>query len=387
MTSQVVLALFSLASAWAFANLLSQELFGNYRLVLSIIGIAALTTLPGMSTAVTRAASRGFGGTIVPAIRKKMFFGLAGMIGAMGVAAYYWSQGNLLLATGIGIGALFVPIKDVYALFDSLLQAAKRFDLSSYYRIGTQLVSITSIIIALFCTNRLAIILLAYFLPLTIMQYVSYRATIRTLAPTQEVDHDALTYGNHLSIMSILSGFAGNFQNIMLFHILGASSLAIFYFAIAPIEQMRSVTAQVEPILFPKIAKDQWKVGSMSSFFAKTAPFILLVLGGALLYIGFAPFLFSIFFPNYMNAVFISQLYTPTIIIVATTTLLMTIARAKGMVRVQYAINILDTVFGLGITIVLIYFFGLYGLVTGIFLMKVSELAVLLWTLFYQKSS
>jgi hypothetical protein len=42
-------------------------------------------------------------------------------------------------------------------------------------------------------------------------------------------------------------------------------------------------------------------------------------------------------------------------------------------------------VFGLGITVAFIYFFGLYGLIAGIMLMKCTELAALVWTLFRTK--
>ncbi len=385
MTSQVILAVFSLASAWAFANLISQDTFGHYRFALSIIGILGITTLTGMSTAVTRAASRGFGATIYPALRLKIRYGLLGVVAGLCVAGYYAYNGNIALASAVMLGALFVPIKDTFSIFDALLQAARRFDLSTYYRLIIQAVSLICIVVALFLTDNLLLILLSYLLPLAAMQIFFYKHTLRHHPATGATDYSALRYGKHLSILGALGGFTGHFQNIMLFHFLGAPALAMFYFAVAPTEQMRSVTSQVEPILFPKIASDEWKLGSFGSLFKKYAPFLLLVTGGALLYIGLAPFFFSIFFPQYMNTVLFSQLFAPTIIVTAANTLLMTIVKAKGMLKIQYLTNAIDTVFGLGINIALIYFFGLYGLIAGIMLMKCAELAVLVWTLFRTK--
>ncbi len=385
MTSQVVLALFSLVSAWAFANFISQDTFGHYRFILSILGILSLTTLAGMSTAVTRAASRGFGGTIYPALKEKMRFGFLGLIAGLGTAGYYFFNGNLVIASGIALGSLFIPFKDTFSLYDALLQAVKRFDLSTYYRLVTQVVSLICTVGALWFTDNLLIILLAYLLPLTVMQWVWYRFTVRHDFAQGLVDHEAMRYGRHLSILGVFGGLSGNLQNILLFHFLGAQAVAIFYFAIAPTEQMRSVTAQIEPILFPKMAKDEWALGTFGSLVRKTLPFTLMVTGGVLLYIGIAPLFFSIFFPQYMNAVFLSQLYAPTIILTIWTTLLTTVVKAKGMLKVQYLINAIDVVFGLGITVALIYFFGLYGLIAGIMLMKCTELAALVWTLFHQK--
>lgn len=385
MTSQVALALFSLVSAWAFANFISQDTFGHYRFALSIIGILALTTLTGMSTAVTRAASRGFGATIRPALLLKIRYGLLGMVAGLCVAGYYALNDNLVLASAIALGSIFIPFKDTFSIFDALLQAARRFDLSTYYRLITQAVSLACVVTTLLLTDNLFLLLLSYLLPLAAMQLFFYRYTLRHHPTKGVVDHSALQYGKHLSVLGALGGFTGYFQNIMLFHFLGAPALAMFYFAVAPTEQMRSVTSQVEPILFPKIASDEWKLGSFGSLFKKYAPFLLLVTGGALLYIGLAPFFFSIFFPQYMNTVLFSQLFAPTIIVTAANTLLMTIVKAKGMLKIQYLTNAIDTVFGLGINIALIYFFGLYGLIAGIMLMKCAELAVLVWTLFRTK--
>ena len=161
MTSQVILAVFSLASAWAFANLISQDTFGHYRFALSIIGILGITTLTGMSTAVTRAASRGFGATIYPALRLKIRYGLLGVVAGLCVAGYYAYNGNIALASAVMLGALFVPIKDTFSIFDALLQAARRFDLSTYYRLIIQAVSLICIVVALFLSEILLVILLA----------------------------------------------------------------------------------------------------------------------------------------------------------------------------------------------------------------------------------
>ena len=47
-------------SAVAFANLLDPTTYGNYKYVLSLLGILAVFCLDGMRTAVTQAVARGF---------------------------------------------------------------------------------------------------------------------------------------------------------------------------------------------------------------------------------------------------------------------------------------------------------------------------------------
>jgi O-antigen/teichoic acid export membrane protein len=86
-----------------------------------------------------------------------------------------------------------------------------------------------------------------------------------------------------------------------------------------------------------------------------------------------------------MNAVLFSQLYAPSIILTTYITLLLTIIKAKGLIKIQSIGNAIDTTFGLGINIVLIYFFGLYGLIGGVILSKIISLVVLAWMLFRHK--
>ncbi len=91
---------FSLAAAFlsaiAFANLLDPTTYGNYRYVLSLLGILAIFSLDGVGDAVTQAVARGLEGSFYTGFKTKLKWGAIGSLIAIGAAIYYWIRGNNL---------------------------------------------------------------------------------------------------------------------------------------------------------------------------------------------------------------------------------------------------------------------------------------------------
>ena len=75
---QVITSLSTLALAVAFANLVSPEVYGTYKYVLSLAGIFSIASLPGISTAIARAVARGNESVIHAATRSRILHACAG---------------------------------------------------------------------------------------------------------------------------------------------------------------------------------------------------------------------------------------------------------------------------------------------------------------------
>lgn len=372
-SGQVVLSLLAMVSAIAFANLLTTDTFGHYRFILSIVGILSLATLTGMDTAFMRAASRGYERTLYPILKKRISFGLLGTLGAVFGSLYYFLNDNSLLGSALLLAAFFLPFKDTLAVYISLLQARRQFGRTSVYRVLTQIVSISSLVLVLWFSNSLLLLLFAYFASNTFMHLAFLRHTLRQDSPKGGADRNAITYGYHLSFLRGLGSLSGNAYSIALFHFVGAASLAQFYFAIAPMEQARALVGHIETLLFPKIAKDSWHLMSFKSFFRRLFPFLLVLSALTGAYIVAAPFLFQLLFPQYTNAVLISQLYAPSIVVTAMNTVLLTILKSKGLIKIQYILNIYEAIFSFAVIIPAIIYFNMFGLVGGILAMKTLE--------------
>ena len=72
------------------------------------------------------------------------------------------------------IVSVFLPFMDSFTLYDSLLSGKKLFRVSVNYGIISQVIAVAILIISLFFTKNLFLILIAYFLPWTIMRFIFF---------------------------------------------------------------------------------------------------------------------------------------------------------------------------------------------------------------------
>ena len=115
-TGQAVSAIAALLLSIAFANLLPRETYGTYRYVLSIFALLSISTLQGMSTAITRAVARGYEGSFKTALGTKLRWGVAGAAASLATSLYYYLQGNNTLAISFLIATVFVPIMSSFKI-------------------------------------------------------------------------------------------------------------------------------------------------------------------------------------------------------------------------------------------------------------------------------
>lgn len=286
--------------------------------------------------------------------------GLIGLATGLLVALYYYLAGNYTLATGIAIIAFFLPLFDPLATFMGHLSGAKRFKEIAYIGLVTQSVSVGFLVLAAFFSGDLIVLLLAYFIPLTLMRFYLSRRTIARLTPGPS-DPKVDRYGFHLSAMNVLSQVATQADNIILFHFLGPVYVAMYSVAIAPAEQLKGVMNSINTLLFPRLAAHEEHVarGGLASK-------ALLMLAGSVVIVGvyilFVPIFFRTFFPNYVDSIFLSQLYATSLLAFVSTPAL-SFLQAHAKIKEQYVINILSSIFQIASMIFGTIWWGVIGLV------------------------
>ncbi|MFA6254127.1 MAG: oligosaccharide flippase family protein [Candidatus Paceibacterota bacterium] len=359
--AQFISSLSSFILSIAFANLLPAEILGNYRYILSVVGILSVTNLGGLNTSVTQAVARGYDGSLKEALQTRIKWGTLGALIALIFSLYYYLQGNWPLATAMLIGAIFLPLMDPYGLYDSYLQGKKRFDLSSRYFSISSITSALVMIITLFLTKDLIFIMLAYFLPWTILRIGFWFWATRQFKLNDKVDPETISYGWHLSAMGVIGTIALYLDRLVVFHLFGAIELAVYSIAIAPAEQIKNSLKNLGTLALPKFSeKDPTTV--QREIWQKTFKLVALIGLIVLVYILAAPFLFKLFFPKYLAAIAYSQVYALSIIATASIlpyTLLQSTSNKKAMYRYNIWASIVQIV---GI-LILGSLFGLWGVV------------------------
>lgn len=186
----------------------------------------------------------------------------------------------------------------------------------------------------------------------------------RSIPPDAYSDPAAIRYGFHLSVSEIPSIVATYLDSLLLYSFLGPSALAIYSFALAPVEQLKSVFDTAATVSMPKLAtkvttpEDRRLVRAMLP--SKLYRASLLTGTAVLAYILAAPFLFRFLFPQYADAVPYTQIFALSLILFPLG-IFGTALKAEGAMKEIYMFSIGAPVIQILVLLILIPLYGLWG--------------------------
>lgn len=376
---QAVSVLASVVLTIAFANLLPKEIYGTYRYIISLFGIMSIATLPNMNIAVTSSVSKGYEGSIDTILATRIRWGTMGSLASVLIAIYYMSVGSAEIAIGLCIVALFLPFSDSLTISGAFLKGKKLFREQAGFTVLTRTVSASALLVALFFTNNLFIILLAYFVPYLIMRGSVYIYVRRRFISNTNEDAGVITYGKHLSAIQVMNTVINYLDNILIFHLLGPISLAGYTIALAPVNKLLQVVSIMPDLALPKFANRSY-AEVRQSLIRKILRVEIIMVVGVMLYIFFAPFLFRTFLPQYIDSIFYSQLLS-VVLLAAPFGLIYTLFQAHALKKKLYQYNISIRVVQTILTILLVSFYGIIGAVIGRILFQIWSTTILLFLL------
>ncbi len=304
----IISTIVTFGTAVTFAHFIPSDVYGTYKFILSTVGILAISTLSGMGSMLSQAVARGMEGSLFEIIKTKIRWGFAGATCSLGLAIYYYFQGNTQLMIAFIIATAFIPFMDSFNVYQDYLQGKKRFDVSIPYFSISQVLSAAIMIGVVFVTQNLYAIFLTYLLSWTLTRLFFFLRTIRKFPPNDKTDPHTIPYGKHSSASDVIATLIGSLDQILIFHFLGPVSLAVYSFAIAPISQLVTPFRNIPILAMPKLAARP--VPEINAMLKKR---ILTAFGVAaaviIVYVLLAPFFFKIFFPKYISSIGISRLY------------------------------------------------------------------------------
>lgn len=365
---QIITAISSFLLTVAFANLVSKDVFGTYRFVISLTGILAIPTLSGINTAILQATARGKDGSFIPALKTKLRWGVLGGIGSLILSLYYFLQGNITLTISFLIVAAFVPLMDSFSLYEPLWSGRKKFNIQNKYRAITNILSAIALILVIIFTENLFLMLFAYFFSWTILHLIFLLISIKKANLNNTEDPKTIPYGKHLSLMGIIGRVDGKLDKILLWHFLGAEFVAIYYIALALPLRIKEILKVISSLAFPKFSQrtpDELK----KSVPRKMFQILLITVPIAILYILIAPFLFKIFFPKYSEFVVYSQAYI-LILVFFPRTLLGTSLTAKMQTKSLYLSSIILSPTYIILLLLLVPSFGIWGAIISFLILE-----------------
>lgn len=360
--------------AWAWANWVDKEIYGNYQYIFSLVGIISIFSLHGVGWAVVQAVARGFEGSFVRGFKTQLKWGLLASLSALIIAGYYWVQGNKNFPLVFLVVAVFLFLFNALLIYTSFLTGKKLFGVQVRYESIVQVVAVLAMLTALFSVKTslahlpdfiiLLLLVSVYFVSRTFLNFIFFLRTKAKFSPNKKEDPKTISYGKHLSLSGLSEIVTNHLDKILLFHYLGAVELAIYIFASLLPQQIKVLIKHISFLIVPKFSVRS-KESIKKTLLKKTSYLAILITGVVLVYIILAPYIYQIFFPKYLEAVNYSRIYALSIIPLAFS-LITTVFMAKMMVRQVYQARITLSLVRAGLFVIFIPLYGIWGAVLAV---------------------
>src|SRR3989344_693692 len=376
--------LMGLALAVVLASLLPKSAYGTYQFVIAVCAIIGGLTLSGMGTALMRSIARGSQGTLSYAFRTQLVWSSGIILGGGGLAAYYFINGNIGLATAFLVCGALMPFLSGFSLYRPYLEGKKLFRESTTLGLWRRPLPVIAVVTAVFFTQDPIILVITYFASHTVSMGLLYWIVSKKYPEPASPNPELLNYSKHLSVMGIMNIITNNIDKMLVFHYLGAAPVAAYALAQLPLMQLHKMFGLIGSLIFPKFAQRDFGI-LRKTLFHKTLVFSLATTATVAVYIITAPYIFKLLFPAYPEAILLSQVLILALL-VKPATLYSQVFAAHGLKNVQHFLQYSTALLKIALLIVLLPIYGLWGAVWSTLIISLYWAPVVA-ILFYARSA
>jgi O-antigen/teichoic acid export membrane protein len=354
----------------AFARFVTKEVYGAYQYIISMAAMIGLILLPGLDTALIRSIAQKKEKTFFLCEKEKLKFGVFAFLIFFVISFWYFIHKNFELAISFLFAGIFLPFLSIFSLYLAFWQGRKRFDLQNkYFGFHNFLASFILILFIIF-KQKVVFVVFGYFFAFTFSTFLFWFLTRRKINKETEEDKEALSYGKHLTIMSIPGSISGQIDNVILWQFIGPTQVAIYAYALRLVERILELIP-FSALAFPKMAEKNLKEDRVKkNIFDKFLKLFWFSIPFTILYILFCPLFFKIFFPAYKESIIYSQALAITLIF-SPFYFLSTALLVEAKKRELYILNFAPQVLKIVLFFVLIPIFKIWGGVISILISQI----------------
>lgn len=379
LTEKIGIFIVSFITMAVFGRWLPKEVYGTYQFVIAGLGIAGIFALSGMSTALVRGIAQNKEGTLILVIKEKIKWSLIGSLGLLLVSVWYLINQNVILAGSFFLAAIFLPFRETFNISPVFWIGKKRFDIVSKFTIYPAVLALFVIIPVIYITNNILWVIFVTLASHVIFDGFFLLKTIRRLN-NNERDKSVISFGKNLTAMDAIVKVSGNIDQVILWQFLGPAQLAIYSFAQFPIKALGGIVP-IHELALPKLGERNVK-GIKKGLINKFCLLFFLSIPVTLLIIIFAPFVYRIFFPGYLDSVIYFQALSLIVVLMPFNLLgaaLISDVRKKEL----YIIRIGSALLKIILFLALVSFYGIWGIVIAILITEVIRMGMIFY--YFQK--
>ncbi len=354
------ISILSLLTSVLFARYLTKDQYGTYQYILSIAGMISTTTLTGMNTAVMRAVAKGFEGELRKTVRFQLILGIIPTTIALGVAIWYLFHAQSGMSLAFLWVALFLPAANALNTWGAYTGGKKLFRIGTYYSFINTFVSYIGVISLIYFTHNFVWIAFGNFFFGFLGNLIMYNFVLKQLKPNDKTDNETISYGTHLSIMSLPGALPGQLDALLVYHFVGPAALAVYTFATLLPEKLSGGLKFAQNVALPKFSEKN--EGSVKRFLVKKMGLMfILVAVVVVFYILIAPWVFNTFFPAYNASIPFTQLYSLSFFGVIGS-LVQAALLSQKKTKALYILSFITPAIRTVLMCVLMFYFGVWGI-------------------------
>ncbi len=327
---QALNALLALALILLFANFLPKEVYGTYRYLISLAGVLTVFTLTGMNQAVSQAVSVGQEGALRAAVRYQLKWNSILMVVFLTLGLYYLSRENFAYTGSLFILGISTPLIAALNTYGAYLSGKRHFQLNNILSVISTLIYTLGMAATIFVSGKVVVLVATYALTTLFANGLGYLYTVWKFRPPLEKSPETMRYGRHLTFIGLLDPIVTQLDAIILNHFWGAAPVAVYSIVSAiPNRAVPFVKSWVD-VGFPKLATKTMEE-LHETFFRRIGQGLLLGSVIAIAYAAVAPTLFKYLLPQYLDAVFFTQILAANFVVAMPNRYVASILTAKKL--------------------------------------------------------
>jgi len=383
--AQGATVIMSLVSTVFLTHFLTETQFGIYRYIIGLAIFFSALSLTGIGQAIFQASAKKLAGFYGTATRQTFLYSAPMVIASLAGSAYYYINDNNVLAIGALLIALLFPWSFLFQNIQAHIFGQQNFKRSTLMQTTKAFFVAGSTIVTLFFTTNILWLLLSYFLSQAIaglFAHLWYKPKTETIGD-QALSNKLMSFAKHTTLRNVIVGISSRLDTIVVFQLLGASSLAVFTIATLIPDQIKGSLKSLTVLLIPKFSKNDSLEETRKYLPRRSLQLGLLLVAVTVVVIVLTPYVINTFFPKYTEAIIYAQLLAlsfPAYIY----QIPFAIMQAHTKERALYSYSINTAISQIILTVIGIYFFGLLGAILARVFSRYIQLTTA-WVVVYRK--
>lgn len=357
---QVTNIILSLILTIFLARFTTQENFGNYNFIISIITLLSIISMPGFGIILIKHVSKGKDGLYDEIFKIRLIWSLLGVPLLLLIGIYYYFN-NQLVGISLLLTSIFFPFLYAPNNWVKLLEGKKRFDSVAKKSIFLIIIRTLTIIIAAILGSGNLIPILAAFLVTNSIFEMFYYFKSKKFLTNNKIVKNWKENGYKLTFVEFTYSIYYQADKIIIGVILGPVELAIYIIATSVVYQISGSITQILRIIYPKIfhMDSQLLIKTLKKFIPK---FTILMLLFSLLILFILPIIIpSLFSESYSGSIFYAQIYTFVIPLTVITSITDPVLMALNKENLLFRIRVIGIIIVLLLYLLLIPLLGIFG--------------------------